>query len=256
LAGTSRPGVFKWIAAAVILLCAVVAGAMFLPRDAGSATVVERIGFELSEGFTANQSLIGQRGWVRGGWKGQMASGGEGIATGLLQGSSQQAFIGGVASTTQPAVHVGLSRPFPRKTMVDGVGVEIAWKQTIRPSSDGKGNLFEWLFYNQSNGLLCGVIFNDLSHTLMRRLADNSVVSTPTTFKAGEAVDVTVRIDFRANAWNASIGGAQLPPMPIARDNRPLNLGGIGLTWRSVPEQPNTGDNLLAFDDVVITSGK
>jgi hypothetical protein len=61
------------------------------------------------------------------------------------------------------------------------------------------------------------------------------------------------------NRWSATIGSDALPPVPIALDNRPADLGGMAVTWRSLAKHalvagPVSGDNVLAFDDFTVTA--
>jgi hypothetical protein len=267
----SRGGAWKWAVAACVVAGVTVAAMVLRPPAGasskagesaqGSVKVVERIGFEPAEGYAAGQPLIGQRGWVRGGWTGQLESGGQGVGTGVFgDAASQHAFIGGVGGVKTPGMHAAASRPLVYTPADARSGtVEITWKQRIQSSSDGVGNLFEWVFYNQSRQMLCGIIFDNSNGTIARRLADNSIALTPLTFKAGEVIAVTLRLDLEKNRWSATIGANSLPPVPVALDNRPANLGGMAVTWRSLAKHaviagPVSGDNVLAFDDFVVSA--
>jgi hypothetical protein len=221
---------------------------------------VERTGFEAAEGFTAGEPLIGQKDWKRGNWPGQLAEGGQGVAAGLFRGSTQHAFIGGVRGATEPGMHCAVRRPLAYTPAPGKGSVEIGWKQLIKPSSDGVGNLFEWLAYDQRGRLLCGIVFDNSTRHIARRFHDNALAKTPFTFKDGEVVEVKLRLDLQQNRWSASIGPHNLPPRQLGPENRASDLGGIALTWRSVagnartPGGPVAGDNVLAFDDLVVTA--
>jgi hypothetical protein len=222
--------------------------------------VLLSVGFEAEEGYRSGLPLAGQKGWARGKWPGQLESGGQGIATGLFGGSAQQAFIGGEAGATVPAVHASVSRALVYAPSPGREVVEIGWRQQVSASNNGVGNLFEWVFYNQAGQLLCGVIFDNSNGRVARRMADNSIAPTPLKFTQSDPFDVKVRIDFGRNLWSGSIGPDALSPVPIAPLNRVGNLGGMAVTWRSVAAHARTtggpvaGDNQLAFDDFVVTA--
>lgn len=221
-----------------------------------AATNVTKIGFEATEGYIAGQSLIGQQGWLRGGWAGQVQSGGQGVATDLLPGSPQQAFIGGVAgftNTTGGQMFLGARLPavfYQNKT--NGV-LEISWNQLITDSTNGDQNYFEWIFHNSQGRLLGALLFCNDTRAIRRRQEDNSVMNTGCEFVRGKPYPIKVRFDFPANQWSAMIGTNVLPAQPITMKGLPLNLGNMVITWWNGKGQAGSGDNRLIFDDLTVT---
>ncbi len=225
-----------------------------------AATSTTKIGFEAAEGYIADQSLIGQRGWSRGGWIGQMQSGGQGVVTNLLPGSSQQAFIGGVADFTNTAggLMFASARPpavlFQNKMDSNGI-VEISWNQLITDSTNGAQNYFEWIFQNSQGRLLGGLLFCNDTRGIRRRQEDNSLMNTGSEFMRESLHAVKVRFDFSGNQWSAMVGTNVLPAQPISAKGMQLNLGTMFVTWWTGKGQRETvtGDNRLIFDDLTVT---
>jgi class 3 adenylate cyclase len=259
-------GVRRWplLTAAIAVLVALVLifgyrRGLFAAKP--STTGLFRCGFETAEGYQAGQPLIGREGWMRGGWKGQLPAGGEGVAAALFPGSAQQAFIGGVAGGKTPGVHASLRRNVLFSPTPDGGAVvEMAWRQRVTDSSNGVRDTFEWLFNNQRGQLLGGLVFNNGTCRIMSRRPDNSLTDTGLTFERGRVYPVKLRLDFRAKTWTAALGDSTLGPFPLADRDQAMNLGNVSATWWSVannavaPDGPVTGDNRMAFDDLEITA--
>lgn len=224
------------------------------------AASTTKVGFEAAEGYIAGQSLIGQRGWSRGSWIGQMQSGGEGVVTNLPPGSSQQAFIGGVAGFTNTAggLMFASARPpavlFQNKMDANGI-VEISWKQLITDSTNGAQNYFEWIFQNSQGRLLGGLLFCNDTRGIRRRQEDNSLMNTDSEFMRERLHAVKVRFDFPGNQWSATVGTNVLSAQPISAKGMQLNLGTMFVTWWTGNGQRETitGDNRLIFDDLTVT---
>lgn len=261
-----HPAVRPWpilTAVSAVLAALVLIGGYFRGWLAAtpSATGLFRCGFEVAEGFHAGQSLIGREGWMRGGWKGQLPNGGEGVAADLFPGSAQQAFIGGVAGGKTPGVHASLRRNVLFSPSPDGGAVvEMAWRQRVTDSSDGVRDNFEWLFNNQRGQLLGGLAFNNATCRIMSRRPDNSLTDTGLAFERGHVYPVKLRLDFQARTWTAAVGDSTLGPFSMADGNPGMTLGHLSATWWSVannataPGGPLTGDNRMAFDDLEITA--
>ncbi|MES2657566.1 MAG: adenylate/guanylate cyclase domain-containing protein [Verrucomicrobiota bacterium] len=230
-------------------------------RSKPPATPLFHSGFEATEGYQAGQSVIGREGWMRGGWQGQLTTGGEGVAAGLFPGSAQQAFIGGVPGERTPAVHASLRRNVLFSPTPDGPSVvEMAWSQRLTDSTNGVRNSFEWLFHNQRSQLLGGLMFDNATLKIMSRRPDNRLTDTGLSFERDRVYPVKLQLDFRANTWSAEIGNATLGPLPLADSGLAMNLGNLAVTWWSrgnTPPDPGgqlTGDNRMAFDDLEITA--
>lgn len=221
-----------------------------------AATNTTKISFEATEGYIAGESLIGQQGWLRGGWAGQMPAGGQGVVADRLPSSSRQAFIGGVAGFTNTAglqMFVSIRPPavlYQNKT--NGV-LEISWSQLITDSTAGGQNYFEWIFQNSQGRLLGGLLFCNDTRAIRRRQEDNSLMNTGSEFMRESLHTVKVRFDFPANQWSAMIGTNVLPAQPITMKGLQLNLGNVVVTWWNGKGPSGSGDNRLIFDDLTVS---
>lgn len=223
---------------------------------ATNTTKTTKIGFEAAEGYIAGQALIGQQGWLRGAWTGQMQSGGQGVATDLLPGSPQQAFIGGVAGfTNTTGGQMFLSARLPAvfyQNKTNGI-LEISWNQLITDSTHGDQNYFEWIFHNSQGRMLGALLFCNDTRAIRRRQEDNSVMNTGCEFMRDKLYLIKVRFDFPANQWSAMIGTNVLPAQPITMKGLQLNLGNMVVTWWNGKGQTGSGDNRLIFDDLTVS---
>lgn len=267
---TGKPRRLGWATLVTLVVLAIVFSAVSLTRkrDSGAtqtvattpaATRSTKIGFETAEGYLAGQSLVGQRGWSRGGWVGQMQSGGQGIATELLPGSQQQAFIGGAAGFTNESVgsmfaSARLGGLDQSRTTTNGV-LELSWNQLITDSTNGPQNLFEWVFHNRQGRLLGGLLFVNSTRAIRRRQEDNSLMNVGCQFERGRLCPVKVRFDFSGNQWSATVGTNVLPAQPITMKGLQLNLDAVVVTWwgTKAPGENVSGDNRLIFDDLTVT---
>ncbi len=268
---TGKPARLAWVTGGTLAVLATVLLAVQLRPKRGSGTAESaspspattssaKIGFEAVEGYSAGRTLTGQQGWSHGGWPGQMTSGGQGVVAGLLPGSSQQAFIGGVAgfTNTTGGLMFASARPppilFQNKKDASGI-VEISWNQLITDSTNGAQNYFEWIFQNRQGRLLGGLLFCNDTRGIRRRREDNSLIVTGSEFTRGRLYAVKVRFDFSGNQWSAMVGTNVLPAQPISAKEMPLNLGAMFVTWWTGKSQrePVTGDNRLIFDDLTVT---
>lgn len=258
---TARPP-RKFLAAGIIALAAL---ALVVGYRRGwfaatsSTTDLFRCGFEVAEGYQAGQSLIGREGWMRGGWKGQLPAGGEGVAAGLFPDSPQQAFLGGVAGEKMPGVYASLRRPVTfSPNPQGGAVVEMAWRQRVTDSSDTTRNTFEWLFSNQRGQLLGGLVFKNTTGRILSRRPDNSLTDTGLTFERDRVYPVKIRVDFRARSWTAALGDSTLGPFSLSDPALAMNLGSLAATWWNTPANaptptgPVAGDDRMAFDDLEI----
>ena len=226
-----------------------------------AAAELLRCGFESREGYQAGQPLIGREGWMNGGKQGPAGS--EGVAAGLIPGSAQEAFLGGVAGEKTPGIHTALRRNviFSPGNGKDAV-VNMNWQLRVTDSTNGPRNMFEWLFYNQRGQLLGGLLFNNATCKILSRRPDNSLSPTGLTFERDRVYPVKLRLDFQAKTWTATVGTAALGPQPLADGGQPMNLGSIAVTWWSNSNQapspggPVAGDNRIAFDDLEITASE
>lgn len=257
----AAPARRRYVALSAIAILGIVATFVAMRFAVSSETIIYRCGFEPDEGYRAGEPLSGRIGWRRGGWQGQLPNQGEGVAAGLMPGSSQQAFVGGVSGENKPAVHAAVARAVvysadPAKDTV----VEIEVNQLVTDSNKGGRNIFEWVVYNQQGQLLCGLLFDNSSSKIMSRRSDNSVSDTGSRFERDHIYQVGIRLDLKANTWSATVGDKKLASQSLAGQKQPLNLGGIALTWRSggnqaiTPGAPLAGDNQIVIDDLKITA--
>jgi hypothetical protein len=225
-----------------------------------SRKVLLKASFDSDEGYVADRPLVGQLGWKHGFWSELYGFAGHGVE-GNFAGMPKHAFIGGMAGDKHPGVHVGLHHTMlssPAHGMEDSV--EITWEQTITDSTKGGRNYFEWVMYGKGE-ILCGLCFDNGSENIWRRRYDNGMESAGVTFTRGETTKVTVRMDFKKNEWEATVGSQRIPPKPMAKDRAKLGpLEKVAPVWWSVPSQapvrggPVAGDNRMVFDNLEISA--
>ncbi len=230
-----------------------------LPTKLENTNELLRIGFEESEGYVVAQSLIGVRGWRRGGWSEQFTEFGQGIGSNLISGSPQQAFVGGHPGATKSGTYIGVDRSLHFSPSEERGQLNFSWRQMITDSRGSPRNRFEWLFYNRQGRLLLGLLFDNDDLTICRRQADNSVHKSPLTFKRGQTYDVVLKINFYLDWWSATVGGKSMRPERMVTGDRSANLGAFSVTWwggnalAGSPQGPFAGNNLMAFDDLTVT---
>jgi hypothetical protein len=210
------------------------------------ATVVYSTGFGAGEGYNINLDLAGQNGWR------SVGSGGNGLLTGVLPGSGQQAYIGYAPPALGDyylVVYQPINKALPR--------VQFSVTMSVADSTTNHSNWddFHWSVYNQEGDLLFGLDFDNFDLGIYYYLDGiNSRVWSGLEFTNGVASSLRVDLDFTSNRWSATFDGALLATnQPITTVGSPLNLGDIDAGW-IIRDTSAPGDNYMVFDDYRITA--
>lgn len=235
-----------WVGLAVI-------GLAIVRLNAASSTEIYSTGFEASEGYNPDFTLVGQRGWTGQG------SGGNGFVTNYFPEFGQQAFIGftppqnGDLSTT---VWTPLNyTPTPPAPTI----VKFSVTLELDASTSGGDDEFRWAVYNQGTSEVVNRLFSiDFfmpTRTIYYDLEDQQPYSTGFTFETEGQYGLTVYMDFGRNQWMALLNDfviANAQPITLT-NSTPLNLGDIDAVWFiNDPQAP--GDNYMVFDNYKVTA--
>lgn len=225
-----------------------------------SAIVLYETGFEPYEGFSADEDLAGQGGWV--GYANDLEGkdapfGGNGVLAAPRPGfSGQYAYIGYVSSN--PTADFNLWRPVdlipavqPLPLIRFRVSFEITDSTVDAPYYDD----FRWSIYNTEDHRLMSLDFdNDLRE--VNFILDESnpdIRSTGFTFDNGVPYDLEIDLNLQRNLWTARINGLVIvQAQPITTVGARLTFGDADAAW--IIRDPRTpGDNYMVFDDYRIT---
>lgn len=222
----------------------------------GRGQVLYQTQFEPSEGFDANFTLVGQRGWDGEG------TGGNGLISNVMEGMGQHAYIGfwpptGAAAFTS-AWHPVFHRPNSLKPEVVRFNVAML----IRPSDNLGRDSFRWSIYNTNAVRLFSMDFAQEQDSLNPALYHNRInyilddrVFEPTgfDFALDGFYDLEIWMDFKRNSWSALINGlVVVNGARMTTKNTPLHLGDIDAVW-VVADPLKPGTNFMVFDDYRIT---
>lgn len=224
------------------------------------AIVLYETGFESYEGFSANEDLAGQGGWV--GYAndlegGEAPFGGNGVLNEPRPGfSGQYAYIGYVAS--DPTADFNLWRPVdliptvpPLPLIRFRVSFEIADSTVDAPFYDD----FRWSIYNTEDHRLLSLDFdNDLREVnFILDDSDPDIRPTGFGFDNGVPYDLEIDLNLQRNLWTARINGVVVVhSQPITTVGARLTFGDADAAW--IIRDPRTpGDNYMVFDDYRIT---
>ena len=208
--------------------------------------VLYQTGFESSEGFNPELTLIGQSGWVGYG------SGGNGLVTGFFAGKGQHAFVGFTAPTNngdflnvwRPVNYApgGATNP-PRVAFTVLMSIEDSVSVTNRDD-------FRWSVYNSGGDRLFTLDFDNNALGINYLLdGNNQYVATGRTFTNGVTYQLRLDMDFSQNRWSAALDGRLVVTnLAISTTNAPLNLGDVDAVW-AIRKPGSPGDNYMVFDD-------
>jgi hypothetical protein len=236
------PRVLAWIFPVVALLLAP-CWLTCSEAKAASGPVIYRTGFETSEGYTTNQDLAGQNGWV------SYGSGGNGIVTDFFPQGGQQAYVG-FSPPNAGDDSLFLYQPINKKLS----RAQFSLTMGIADSTTTNYDDFYWGFYNQDVHPLFTLDFDNAELRVYYWLDDtNSRTWSGLTFSNAGAYRLTMDIDFSRNRWSATFNGMLLATnQPITTVGAALNLGDIDAGW-GIYDTSAPGDNFMLFDDYTIS---
>ena len=204
-------------------------------------TGVFSTGFEISEGFTADQPLRGQNGWD------QSGAGDNRVVQNQAFGPGQQAQIGllTVGDTVRNSVWHPLSNPVPI--------VHFSVSMMIVGSTNNEHDFFDWSVFNLDGEHLFSIDFDTFGQFVSYELDDGEgLLLSDVNFETERIYDLEISMDFRNNSWSAFLDQALITEnQPISSAGAALNLGFIDAVWFT-DETP--GNNVMFFDNYVITA--
>jgi hypothetical protein len=206
--------------------------------------MIYQTGFEVTEGYTTNLDLVGQKGWRGAG------SGGNGVVSGLFPGKGQQAYVGFTSPATNDTslfVYQPINKNLPQ--------VQFSVTMAILDSTTTNRDDFYWSVYNQQGQPLFTLDFDNYDLRCYYYLDNtNGPTWSGVTFTNGGAYQLRVAMDFISNRWSATLGGAAVATnQPLTTAGAALNLGDVDAAWVVFdPKAP--GDNFMVFDDYLISA--
>jgi hypothetical protein len=253
----------RWRKPAVHCLALAVLNGVFPTRVAAQSTNLYSTGFERSEGFDADLTLIGQDNWTGTDFNGNgfvtnaFANGAGGQPFG-----QQQAFVGIYPLTnTQGTLNVWEPLDFDpvaaNEPIVSFSVTMAVYDSTVaRPNRD----CFRWSVYNTNNGgtRLFTLDFDNTTLNINYELDDNVFVWTGFNFEnAGSTngqYDLFVTMNFADNVWSAWLNDVQIvDSKTITTKGSALNLGDVDAVWvNDTLGQP--GNNFMVFDNYTVTA--
>jgi hypothetical protein len=224
---------------------------LFVPLEPGAAAVTNVIystAFEASEGYTTNQDLAGQSGWL--------GSSGDGVVDNFFPGYGQQAYIGfseppGSTNDFFVVWHPLNVAPVPANEVLKfSVMMQITASSTNSPTSDD----FRWSVYNTNGVRLFSVVFDNNSKLISYLLDDNNFVSADTSFDNFGYYDLTITMDFGHNLWSAALNDQVIVnSQAITTQGNALNLSDVDAVW-GLAQAGHPGDNYMLFDNYSVTA--
>ena len=198
-------------------------------------------GFEATEGYVIDQTIVGQQGWDRSG------AGDNLIVQHPIFGGGQQARIGFSTSgnTVRNSVWHPLDNTLP--------SVRFSVSLMIIDSTNEEHDFFDWSVFNLDGEHLFSIDFDTFGRFVSYELDDGEgLLLSDVGFEAGRVYQLGVSMDFRNNSWSALLDQNLIAEnQPISSTGAPLNLGFIDAVWFT-DETP--GNNAMIFDNYRITA--
>lgn len=208
---------------------------------AAEPRVVFATGFEAGEGYQAQQSLAGQKGWNRSG------TGGQSVVTHPLFGGGQQAQVGGI--TAGQTARTSVWQPITNTLPV----VEFSTSLLITESTNGESDFFDFAVFNPDGQHLFSIDFDNFGSLVSYELNDGEGTRiSGASFENDRVYQLAISMDFRNNTWSAFLDQA-----PLVTDARlttfgaALQLGYIDVAWLT---DATPGDNVMVFDNYRIVA--
>ena len=219
-------------------------------------------GFELSEDFNIQYTLIGQ-GCTPAGqdcWTGT-DSHANGIVTHYFfpeeQFGQQQAFIGRFVLTNESGT-LNVWRPLNFDPVAAALPIVTFYVTLSIYDSRAVTNrdYFRWSIYNTNNGgeRLFSIDFDNTTTEVNFELDDEQFVFTDKLFQKGGQYDLVVIMNFADNLWSAWLNDFQIVDSEqMTTKGLALNLGDIDAVWVNYT-LGKPGDNYMVFDNYQITA--
>lgn len=212
--------------------------------------LIYKTGFEAAEGFNAQFTLAGQRGWISEG------TGGNGLLANVpgFEGLGQQAYIG-FHPPTDTAAATSVWRPVNYNPVPAGVKVvSFSVQMKIVNSTNGRFDDFRWSIYNTNGVRLFSLEFeNSPARSINYILEDNKLYSTGFSFDYDGAYDLQIFMNFERNIWTAVLNGVVLVSSELIStfEQTGLHLGDVDAVW-VLRNTAAPGNNYMVFDSYTV----
>lgn len=214
--------------------------------------VLFRTGFEATEGYDAQFTLAGQRGWQ------SVGTGGNGLLSSIPE-RGQQAYIG-IFPPTGTDEATSIFSPINFNPPADAKIVRFSVLLQFQPSTSGGDDEFRWSVYNQTPVRLFSIDFFTKTRRIYYELQDRNLADTGWEFafasSSGDGLyTLEIWLDFGRNSWTALLNGFVLAHgQKIAQQqNTALNLGDIDAVW-ALDKPGSPGNNAMIFDNYEVVA--
>ena len=176
--------------------------------------LIYQTGFEKKEGFTLENDLAGQLGWVMDG------TGGNGFLVDYFPGRGSQAYI-------------GFTRPTDTK---------------------GRDDDFRWSVYSTNGTRFFSLDFSTRDRAISAILDDGTFADTATRFEYNGTYKLELWMNFARNTWSMVLNGlVVVSGQRMAAPGTPLTFGDIDAVW-VIGNTALPGNNYMIFDDYRIVA--
>ena len=208
----------------LLIICFV---CLLLPFVAfAGTTVIFSTGFEQSEGYLVDRTLVGQQGWMVNG------TGGEGVRFDI----SQQAYVGYAGPLSDSETSTTVWKPLNYGSVPSNSIIKFSVDMVVFDSTSQAldRDEFRWSIYNTNDERLFSLIFDNVSLGIFTFLSDETTYDTGFSFRNFVSYRLVILMDFSRNVWNASLNGLDL------NINSPISVNRqVPLTLSCVPSQPS-----------------
>ena len=203
-------------------------------------------GFEVAEGYDANEDLAGQNQWT------SIGDGGNGVGE-FFGGFGQSAYIGFGPPTTNG---LELYRPVNHTPTNQALVTATLDMLIVDSTNTLRRDEFRWSVYNiQGQRLFC-IIFDNYDLGIYYQLDSGSDNSAGWFFENDLIYTLKIEMNYGSNRWDAWLGDTQIiTNQLITTTNAARTFGDLDAVWLLRPELNSiAGDNYMVFDNLLLTA--
>ena len=210
--------------------------------------LIYQTGFEKKEGFTLENDLAGQLGWVMDG------TGGNGFLVDYFPGRGSQAYIGFTRPTDTKA-STSVWKPLSVNPVPAGMPVlHFSVEMEIVPSTNGRDDDFRWSVYSTNGTRFFSLDFSTRDRAISAILDDGTFADTATRFEYNGTYKLELWMNFARNTWSMVLNGlVVVSGQRMAAPGTPLTFGDIDAVW-VIGNTALPGNNYMIFDDYRIVA--